>query len=77
MCQAVERSLNIYLTALPERDIDYKSITQIVREPSVPYGQEYVSLLARTGKIDAHKEGRNWVTTKKAIEDYILEKKTN
>lgn len=74
MCQAVERSLNIYLTALPDRDDDYQSIANIVEEPSIPYGQEYVSLLARTGKIDAHKEGRNWVTTKKAIEEYLRTK---
>ena len=72
MCQASERTLNIYLTALPDMDEDYQSITNIVKEPNIPYGQEYVSLLARQGKIDAHKEGRNWVTTKKAVEDYIL-----
>lgn len=71
MCQAVERSLNIYLSALPDNDDDYEIISDIVKEPDIPYGQEYVSLLARQGKIDAHKEGRNWFTTKKAINDYI------
>jgi Fic family protein len=75
MCQASERTLNIYLTALPEGDKEYLSITDIVKEPSIPYGQEYLSLLARQGKIDAHKEGRNWVTTKKAVEDYIKKSK--
>ena len=74
MCQALERSLNIYLNALPNSDEDYQSITTIVNEPEVPYGQEYVSLLARQGKIDAHKEGRNWVTSKKAIIDYMKSK---
>lgn len=74
ICQAVERSLNIYLSALPDNDQEYKSISNIVEEPTIPYGQEYVSLLARQGKIDAHKEGRNWVTTKKAILDYIAKK---
>ncbi|WP_232764166.1 hypothetical protein [Salegentibacter salinarum] len=43
----------------------------MVEEEQLPHGQEYISLLARQGKIDAYKEGRNWVTTKKAIEDYI------
>ena len=71
MCQASERTLNIYLSSLPDTDEDYQSITNIVMDPSIPYGQEYVSLLARQGKIDAHKEGRNWVTTKKAVEDYM------
>lgn len=70
MCQAVERSLNIYLNALPGQE-SYESIATIVSEPGVNYGQEYVSLLARQGKIDAYKEGRNWFTTRKAIEDYI------
>lgn len=71
MCQAVERSLNIFLTALPNNDSDYEIISDIVKEPDIPYGQEYVSLLARQGKIDAHKEGRNWFTTKEAITNYI------
>jgi hypothetical protein len=70
MCQAVERSLNIYLNALPNQD-SYESIAHIVQEPGVFYGQEYVSLLARQGKIDAYKEGRNWFTSRKAIDDYI------
>ncbi|PJB15252.1 MAG: Fic family protein [Flavobacteriales bacterium CG_4_9_14_3_um_filter_32_8] len=70
MCQSIERTLNIYLSALPNNDSDYQSITNIVNEPTIPYGQEYISLLARQGKIDAHKEGRNWVTSKKAIENY-------
>jgi Fic family protein len=71
MCQALERSLNIYLNAMPDNDTDFQKISDIVSEPGSPYGQEYVSLLARTGKIDAYKEGRNWYTTKEAIDDYI------
>ncbi|MGO1585008.1 MAG: Fic family protein [Mesonia sp.] len=71
MAQALERSLNIYLNALPGSDDDYREISSLVKEESLPYGQEYISLLARQGKIDAYKEGRNWLTTKKAIEDYM------
>lgn len=71
MCQALERTLNIYLNAMPDNDNDYQEISNIVSEPNSPYSQEYVSLLARQGKIDAYKEGRNWFTSKKAIEDYI------
>lgn len=71
ICQAQERTLNIYLSSLPDNDYDFQDIANIVSEPNSPYSQEYVSLLARQGKIDAHKEGRNWFTTKKAIEDYI------
>jgi len=75
MCQALERSLNIYINALPNSNDDYKEISSIAQEPSVPYGQEYISLLARQGKIDAYKEGRNWLTTKKSIQDYINQRK--
>lgn len=75
MCQALERSLNIYLNAMPDNNTDFQIISDIVSEPNSPYGQEYISLLARTGKIDAYKEGRNWYTTKEAIEDYIENRK--
>jgi Fic family protein len=75
MCQSLERSINIYLNAMPDNVNDFQKISDIVSEPSSPYGQEYISLLARTGKIDAYKEGRNWFTTKEAIDDYIANRK--
>lgn len=77
MAQALERSLNIYLNVLPNKDNDdeYMEISTLVEEPEVPYNQEYISLLARQGKIDAYKEGRNWLTTKKAIEEYMKNRK--
>jgi len=71
MSQALERTLNIYLQALPDSDLGYTEISRLVEEEQLPYGQEYISLLARKGKIDAYKEGRNWLTTKEAIEDYV------
>ncbi len=37
----------------------------------LPYSQEYISLLARRGKIHAKKFGRNWYTTKDAGEEYL------
>ncbi|RXR32505.1 Fic family protein [Flavobacterium piscinae] len=76
MSQALERTLNIYISSLPDNDYDFQEISNIVSEPNeLPYSQEYISLLARQGKIDAHKEGRNWYTTKKAIEEYIANRK--
>jgi Fic family protein len=73
VAQALERSLNIYLNAYPmdNPDDEYQHISDIVSEPDMPYGQEYVSLLARQGKIDAYKEGRNWLTSKTAVKNYI------
>lgn len=70
--QAVERSLDIYLSSLNNSYDDYLPISAIVQEERVPYGAEYLSLLARTGKIDAFKEGRNWLTTEESIRNYIV-----
>ena len=75
MCQSLERTLNIYINALPDNNTEYVEISNLVQEPNMPYGQEYISLLARTGKIDAYKEGRNWLTTKEAVESYIINRK--
>lgn len=75
MCQALERTLNIYINALPGNDKEYIEISNLVQEPNMPYGQEYISLLARQGKIDAYKEGRNWLTTREAVENYINTRK--
>lgn len=71
MVQALERTMNIYIGSLPDNDMGFMEISNLVREESLPYGQEYISLLARQGKIDAYKEGRNWLTTKDAIMEYI------
>ena len=75
MSQALERTLNIYKTAMPDNLTEYVEISNIFQEPNSPYGQEYISLLARQGKIDAYKEGRNWLTTKEAIDDYMNNRK--
>lgn len=75
--QATERSLDIYLSSLNNSYEDYRPISNIVEEERLPYGQEYVSLLARKGKIDAFKEGRNWLTTKDAVFDYIEKRERN
>lgn len=73
--QAMERSLDIYLSSLDNTHDDYKEIQSIVEESALPYSQEYVSLLARKGKIDAYKQGKNWLTTEKAIQDYFETRK--
>ncbi len=76
MTQALERSLNIYTAAMPGNGYDdYTAISSLVEEEAMPYGQEYISLLARQGKIDAYKDGRNWLTTKKAVTDYMATRK--
>jgi Fic family protein len=70
--QVVERSLNIYLKALvptTSKSGAYLSLSEISK--FVPYSEKYLNLLARGGKIAAHKEGRNWVVTLDAVKKYI------
>ncbi len=74
VCQAIERSLDIYLMAYPD-GYEYKPIQSIVEEAQLPYGQEYISLLARQGKIDAYKEGRTWYTSKESVKEYLDNRK--
>jgi Fic family protein len=69
--QALERSLDLYLSNLTSSYDDYQPISDIAAEPGFTYSQEYLSLLARQGKIDAFKEGRNWLTSKEAVKRYV------
>jgi Fic family protein len=73
--QALERSLDIYLSHLENTHESYKPISQILKDIEVPYGQEYLSLLMRRGKIAGYKEGRNWLTTAEAVAEYTLIRK--
>lgn len=73
--QAVERSLDLYLEAIGESDDEMLSLSEIAAK--TPYSQEYLSLLARTGKIEAYKVGRNWVSSIRAIEDYRESRERN
>jgi hypothetical protein len=72
MVQAAERTLDIYQSNFDGNAEDYMPIGDLAQEPDMPYGEEYLGLLARRGKIDAYKEGKRWFTTKRAIEDYRL-----
>lgn len=73
--QAAERSLDIYLTIFDPTMAEYKPITDVANEDAVPYGEEYIGLLARRGKIDAYKEGKVWYTTKEAVSNYMAGRK--
>lgn len=71
LAQSAERSLDLYLGVLNDSTDDYLPLSDLVNEPGVAFGMEYLSLLARQGKIDAYKDGRNWHSTKKAVMDYV------
>jgi Fic family protein len=72
IAQAVERSLNICLKTLtPVSKEREKFITLKQASRIFPYSAKYLNLLVRQGKLEAHKEERNWLTSKRAIEEYI------
>ncbi|MFQ5575466.1 MAG: Fic family protein, partial [Anaerolineae bacterium] len=73
--RAVERSLTLYLeactpqTAPPATEEEWIPLREAAK--LVPYSQEYLSLLARTGKLEAIKRGRVWHTTRLGLETYL------
>ena len=72
--KAIERSLTLYLEACTPQivpiapDDEWISLAQAAE--GTPYSQEYLSLLARKGRLEAIKRGRVWLTTRRAVEDY-------
>jgi hypothetical protein len=61
IAQAVERSMNMSEKFVPLSGLTKKS----------GFSEKYLNLLARSGKLDAHKEGRVWVSSQKALESYL------
>ena len=72
--RAVERGLNLYLEACTPRitaplpEAEWIPLREAAE--GTPYSQEYLSLLARTGRIEAVKRGRVWFTTRIALNEY-------
>ena len=70
--KSIERTLIIYLNSIQPNTsekqgfINLKEATQYC-----DYSQEYLSLLARKGKLSAIKLNKEWVTTREALEEYI------
>ena len=75
VAKAVERSLDIYLDSLGHNPAEYLDLADAAKISKNNYSLEYLSLLARTGKIGAVKFGRNWKITKEALEEYENEHK--
>jgi len=59
----------MYLRALGIDTEELLSLSELAKDSI--YSQDYLSLLARQGKLSAIKLGRNWLSSKKAVEDYI------
>lgn len=72
IAQAVERSLDIYVKVLtPAGKKNEKFFNLAELSAMSKYSMKYLNLLARTGKLEAHKEGRNWLVSREALERYV------
>ncbi len=71
VARSVERSLDLYLEVLekPSEKTDLISLADAAK--LTPYSQEYLSLLARKGRLHALKRRKAWVTTRKDVEEYL------
>lgn len=69
MAISVERSLDLYLRAIRDKAGERIELLSKLAKKTV-YGQEYLSLLARQGKLAAVKEGRNWYSSLEAVKEY-------
>ncbi|MCK4366204.1 MAG: Fic family protein [Thermoplasmatales archaeon] len=69
IAKAVHESIMYYLSSLLEDEqlIPLKELSK-----DSPYSQEYLSLRARQGQLDAIKIEKIWYSSKQALQDYIL-----
>lgn len=75
IAQAVLRSLTIYLDAIIPASQKEDLITLAHATKYCSYSQAYLGKLAKEGRLEAVKLKRNWMTTKKAVEQYVSEHK--
>jgi excisionase family DNA binding protein len=71
IARCVEQSLDMYLGAVEPSEPKTKLLSLAEASKLAPYSQEYLSLLARRGKIAAVKVGRNWKVSEAAIQEYL------
>lgn len=72
IAQAVQRSLDIYLKVLTpalKNKEHFISLAELAKRSK--FTDKYLNLLARSGRLEAHKEGRNWLSSKEALERYL------
>jgi len=72
IAQSVQRSLDIYLKVVtPGKRTREKFITLAELAENSSFSAKYLNLLTRTGKLEAHKEGRNWLSSEEALKRYL------
>lgn len=69
--QSVEAGLDLYLEACVAAPDNYGPLRELVEASGYPL--EYLSWLARQGRIDAVKRNGRWYSTREAIEQYKAE----
>ena len=75
IAQAVERSMNLYIKAFPaEKKSGGKLVPLSKLASTTRFSEKYLNLLARSGKLEAHKEGRNWVSSSAALKKYLADR---
>jgi len=72
VAQAVERSINIYLKAIESTSNKNDQLVPLsTLSKNGSFSSKYLNLLVRAGKLEAHKEGRIWLSSKKALDEYL------
>lgn len=72
IAQAVERSMNIYLKAIQSGSSPTDRLIPLSElSKHSQFSEKYLNLLARSGKLEAHKDGRNWLSSKSALKNYL------
>lgn len=70
IAKAVDESLTLYLSIYGGID-ELLPLKELAK--GTPYSQEYLSLRARQGILDAVKTGKAWYSSKRAVEEYLSE----
>ncbi|MGI0065152.1 MAG: Fic family protein, partial [Nitrosotalea sp.] len=68
IARCVEQTLDVYLQ---DEKQELLSLSKLAK--GTPYTADYLSLLARKGRIDAIKQGKIWKTTRKVISTYVAQ----
>ncbi len=72
IARAAERTLDIYLKILmPSKKGKENFVPLADLAKDSKFTEKYLNLLARSGKLEAHKEKRNWLSSKKALTKYL------
>lgn len=72
IARAVERSLDLYLETITKNRsgaTQFISLSELGKKYNLT--QKHLNLLARSGKVVAHKQGRIWVSSVEAIRQYL------